>query len=1033
MLTTLHIFPSAAAADTFRRQSLADRAAHFGTTALTLKGLAEMLCQGGAGRQLSPSGQRMLLHNLVQSQYAGQTGHYAELQKFPGFVEALASCIAELKQAGIEAGDFAATVARLAPYKRLGELAQLFARYEKSLARLDLIDANDIERLAIKFLRQEESPPALLNGITSLQLHAIYDFTPGQLTLLCQLARRLQVKLALPYDPDRPELYAYVSRTADAIEALDDSALDLDLDFTPPDGPFLTALLAAIDAGSASPATPLPGPMQLLAAPGSYRECEEIGRKVRRLLEAGTDPAEIAVASRETRNFAPMFEDVCRRFRIPVSYRRGTPLAIAPLVQACLAPFRVIASRFGREELLALYSSSYAAGSLRKATPSMVEEVLLRTNYVDESIAGLAQVLDRRIKSLQREQRSSAAEERVRQVLLPLIAELRHFAARRSLPEFNSLLNSFIERQQYYQQGINAADERALKRDASSITLFRQLLLDLEHDSAMLGLAAAPIGPADYLELLLQGMQGVYLSGERRSGVSIMNFHELRGLTFPHLFLGGLNEGICPARHLSHPLFKDNDKLLFHKIKGGRIFRTADEKRLEEPLLFHLAISSATRSLTLSYSYLDGQGKELLRSPYLDELLSVIPLAEERAPVNRVVPPPTLTLEREELLNALALAGTAKLPPGSGDQLQESLHRITGNAAMEDGRERFFQAAGTETRSAAATKYTGALHSTDIRAELAAWYCSPPGNSFAPTTLEDYGACPFRYFLRRLLRLDPQEKPDLELPVRDEGALLHTILQEFYQQLLRQNMLPLRGLPTEQQLLLQIIASCRNSWESDRHIGEPLLWEISIDRLTTLLAGLVAAEGEANSPFIPQACELPFQELPVISPDGSIIFLHGKLDRLDADMAAGALRVVDYKLAANKQKYQQLLKREELGESSFQMPVYLLAAVRELEKRTGRHLTNCHVSYWLLRSLTPLEQQFSLDPADPAAAFFATDLATRGSMGDNNFLNRLCNKVAAMKNGDFQITPTSCDYCDFGAVCRYVASGRPAMAEFAGE
>ena len=42
------------------------------------------------------------------------------------------------------------------------------------------------------------------------------------------------------------------------------------------------------------------------------------------------------------------------------------------------------------------------------------------------------------------------------------------------------------------------------------------------------------------------------------------------------------------------------------------------------------------------------------------------------------------------------------------------------------------------------------------------------------------------------------------------------------------------------------------------------------------------------------------------------------------------------------------------GSISFQMPVYLLAATRELEQATGGHFARFTALYWLLRRLDPL-------------------------------------------------------------------------------
>jgi hypothetical protein len=104
------------------------------------------------------------------------------------------------------------------------------------------------------------------------------------------------------------------------------------------------------------------------------------------------------------------------------------------------------------------------------------------------------------------------------------------------------------------------------------------------------------------------------------------------------------------------------------------------------------------------------------------------------------------------------------------------------------------------------------------------------------------------------------------------------------------------------------------------------------------------------------------------------------------------------------------------------MPVYLLAAARDL---AGEGETPCDrfiARYWLLRKLDTLDRDFS-DGKEEFTGFFSSDAAERRALGDDNFLNRLCGKVQLMKTGDFQITPKECEFCDFGSVCRYVEVG----------
>jgi len=1024
MSDVLYIFPSEAAVEAFTRQAVEKSGVLLGAPALTLKRLADDIFRvsGDTRRLISTVGRRLLLEEIVQERYRDGTGHFASLREFPGFIHALDSLFAELKQALVDPDGFSAVIRRMPGNGRLAELASLYRAYGEGVARRGLIDRHDRETAALAHLRAGCPLPPHFEGKSALISSGIYDLTPLQLALLAALSRRLPVELRLPWNPERESLYAYVSRTADAVETLDNSDLQLEPVFEEPEGAFLTPLLAALyaEGGEVVLRHEAPEGMVLVAAPGPYRECEEIGRRIRALLEERVDPAEIGVVFRELSAFGPMFEDVCRRYRIPVSYRRGAPLLASPLVHACLAPFALVRSRIAREELLSLVKSTYLDTSRLGIPPDMIEEVLVDAGYIDANLGTIETVIGKRIAFLKGIGRSTAREEAVRRALLSVINEVKRFSGEKTLKEFTDLLERFIERRHIYRRGIEAADSRALKRDASAIILFRKVLKDLEGDMRALGLADKRLSAGDFVALLKQGMEGISLTGEKNSGVAILDFHDARGLTFPHLFMGGLNEGVCPVRHDGHPLFKDGDKLRFRSIINAPLFRTAREKGAEEPLLFYLAIGCATKNLTLSYSHVDGRGSALLRSPFLEELLMNVPLDETRIPVTKIIPEPAACLEREEILNALAAERRFSLPGEEAVPLADSLARIAANAGMEEQRELFFQAEEKAARAALATPHTGTLRQDDIIAELHAFYTSGEGNRFAPTTLEEFGCCPFRYFLRRILKVDPLEMPEMELAPKEEGSLVHDILKSLFSRLRAEGLLPLSDAATARAILHEEASQVFDRWERERNTGEPLLWEIGKGKILTLMERVVDMEAADDAGIVPVLFEHPFDDLEVTDDDGSRIILTGKIDRVD--QGEGRLRVVDYKLGGDRSSYQSYLKKEQMGKTSFQMPVYLLAADRALAIEGESTCDRFIARYWLLRKLDPLDRDFS-DGKEDFTGFFSTDPEERRVLGDDNFLNRLCGTVRNMKRGDFQITPKECEFCDFGSVCRYVEVG----------
>ena len=55
------------------------------------------------------------------------------------------------------------------------------------------------------------------------------------------------------------------------------------------------------------------------------------------------------------------------------------------------------------------------------------------------------------------------------------------------------------------------------------------------------------------------------------------------------------------------------------------------------------------------------------------------------------------------------------------------------------------------------------------------------GRVLSITGLESYAACPFRYFLRNVLRVRPLDEPEqqLRMPRNEVGSLMHNVLEQF--------------------------------------------------------------------------------------------------------------------------------------------------------------------------------------------------------------------------------------------------------------
>jgi ATP-dependent helicase/DNAse subunit B len=147
---------------------------------------------------------------------------------------------------------------------------------------------------------------------------------------------------------------------------------------------------------------------------------------------------------------------------------------------------------------------------------------------------------------------------------------------------------------------------------------------------------------------------------------------------------------------------------------------------------------------------------------------------------------------------------------------------------------------------------------------------------------------------------------------------------------------------------------------------------------------------------------------------GKNVRLSGKIDR--ADMKENGFLVIDYKNSGDTGRYRELLKEQNLGVISFQIPIYMLAAKKHLASPRGQG------TFYLIRG----PRLLPATTMDHGQSFFELDLQKRQKLraaGFMNFANAVCDVIDGITAGDFSITPRSCAFCSFHSVCRYVDVG----------
>jgi ATP-dependent helicase/DNAse subunit B len=380
--------------------------------------------------------------------------------------------------------------------------------------------------------------------------------------------------------------------------------------------------------------------------------------------------------------------------------------------------------------------------------------------------------------------------------------------------------------------------------------------------------------------------------GEWKDALLVGRMTEARGTRFQAVALLGLSEGSFPANERPDP-FLDED------LRA----RLGLESRLqrEQGGLFYQAVTRADQYLLITRPYLSKDGEDQEKSTFWK---AVEALFEE--PVVTTIKPDDLqplveAASTQELLFSAVRRGSL---PKKYNFLEENWNHLK-------------QARDVLTARRAKTAkghYEGLVE--EIAPTLTQRY--PASETWSASRLESYGTCPFQFFVQNALNLEPREPPELGLDVKQQGSILHKVLEETYRN---------AADPMDLTILLESLCkSCEEVFStapSKFGFRPSALWEIEQEQLLKKLENSIRALAE-DTDWTPYDYELNFgfENTPLleIKLEKETIRVHGAIDRVDRN-ARGQLRVIDYKTGSSYLDKSGLENGYRL-----QLPIYAMAA-----------------------------------------------------------------------------------------------------------
>lgn len=620
-------------------------------------------------------------------------------------------------------------------------------------------------------------------------------------------------------------------------------------------------------------------------------------------------------------------------------FEAGSPPATDPGVAPGIAPG--IAPDHDAEPAI--------AGSLR--TPWRWEELL-----VEAAVIGGRARWARRLAGLEAELRVKVAEIRADEPDSPRIpalererinlGHLRRFA----LPLID-VLDDLPERATWgdWLERLNRLASMAL----ATPTRVLAVLAELQPMSVV-----GPVGLDEVRDVLLERLANLEVEPkDRRFGcVFVATPEQARGRCFDVVFVPGLAERVFPQKAREDPLLLDQAR----EQVNATVLRTQRHRAPDERLLLRIAVGAAERRVHLSYPRMGTElGEPRPRVP------SFYGLDVERATTGRL--PDIEALERQA-----AEASQARLawpaPPDAARAIDEIEHDLSvlghllrpAPPGAARGRARYLLQLNAHLARSLRTRwgrweeprwsrFDGLTRATPTTREALAPH-RPTVRAYSVSALQHYAACPYRFLLSGIYRLEPREDvvPLQHLDPLTRGSIFHEVQAEFLRALERSGSLPISDASVEAALPV-LDATLERVARARREELAPAIPRVWDDDLASMRADLRAWVHlmAADAEWLPIRFEFGFGmptdgsrdprsvQAPAVLDGG--FRLHGIVDLIEHHTTTGHARVTDHKTGVDRTSPGLIIG----GGEVLQPVLYSLA----VEAVTGEQVESARLSF----------------------------------------------------------------------------------------
>lgn len=1023
------------------RRRLAQAGGAIGVRLLTFDGLYSECLNAAveAYTELSEPVQYRLIRSVVDDL---TLDHYAPLAGRPGFIQVLEGLIGEFKAARIYPDVFAVAEAGLrdahsaGAEPRLRDLARIYAAYQARLQAQGWADRAGLGWLATEAL--EERAPQVACDWPLLVIDGFDDFTPMQVALLVVLAGRIrETIITLTGEPDggqRPFAHDRFRRThrklEDALGVQSQPLPEMQQRQAPALAHLEANLFRAAEDAVAFVDAPERAALCLLEAPERGAEVRAALRWLKAcLVEDGMHPGQVALLARSLPPYRPFILQTAAEFGLPVRLLGGMPLRANPAVAALLDLLRLVLPRseddpepaLPRRLVIEAWRSPYLDWSALPWEGAAVAigigpgdgdllDSVARHGRVLGGLSQWAGSLDHLANrpaedSPEDEERglpegvpAGPAAAAIREKFNRFVRRLTPPPGEHSFQDFARWMEDLIGPDPDLQSAlfpqheeptalrvvarVQDADQQIRERDLAALQSLKDVLRGLVWAEEALSSARPVTFPRFFDELAGAVDAASYQLPVHpdREEIVVADVIQVRGVPFRAVAVLGMAEGEFPAALGEDPFLRDDDRRRLKKEFGLQLEPSTQSAEAE---FFYETVTAPWERLLLTRPRLADNGAPWQPSPYWEEVRRLVHVEVETL-TSESVPPPAEVASWPELMESLAT-----FPAYHQVRIWVGKSAPERQAAMDAAVDVLLLRAGRGS-----SPFDGDL--SELRTTMAREF--GPEHVWSASRLEAYRACPFFFFVGRVLDLEARAEPAEGLDARQLGNIYHHIFEAVYRDPRVSDGTDLARLLA---VLPEVAAVVLDAAPERQGFRQTAWWfqtraEI-VENIRRSLEALTALPGG----YVPYCHEAAFgidEHTPLVVRDAGDSFrLRGYIDRVDRT-SDGQLRIIDYKTAGPS----AFDKRAVADGKKLQLPLYALAARDALG--LGQPVEGF---YWHVRSAEPSGFQMDKFDGGPEAAM-------------ETALDKAWEAVRGIREGKFVPQPPSdgCPtYCPAAVFC----------------